>query len=377
MLLNGQCLRSVDNKILKVDTDTETLKEAVENNAFMTDSFTEVVKNAKNIMLITTALINDNIYEYIDSVCGGKLKTIIGMDVPNKYKDKVMEIDYHNIDDFEFFGANAGRAPVLFHKSIYDHDLIITVSGVFLCPVGGYAGTISTLFTSLSAAKSTASVLQNALNDSVNRMTQLHSGVTIRNPVYESMREGIITAGRVMNHFAINITHDYRFADIRGQIYAGDLLISQIEAQNKITAFYTRETEKPSLDGLRIEINYFQNIIYLISIIEVVCRKVKLGGRLLVVVDDIDTFGNDIFKEILNTSSLQDIINNMNEYNYMESFFAYILKYYASIFHIGITSDEKINKDLIQAGLNPIEESDYDDFLKNCNLKETVVNVRK
>lgn len=375
MTLNEQCLKSVDNKVIKIDIDINELKIALEEKAIMAEPLSRAVENANKIMVVSTALINDEVYNYISNVCGDKLKTIVGKDIPEQYKDKVLNIDYHKIEDFEFFGANAGRSPILFHKSIYDHDLIITVSGTYFNPLGGYASPMTTLFTSLSAAKSTASVLQNALYDSVNRMLDLSSGTTIRNPIFKSMREGIITAGRVMDHFAINITYDYTYADIRGQIFAGDLLLSQIEAQNIITKRYMKEGNNVGLDGLRIEINSYKNIIYLISIIEVVCRRIKVGGRLLVVVNDLDSFGNEVFHKILNETSLTDIINNMTEYNYVESFFAYILKYYTSLFNIAITSNDSINKYMIQAGLNPIEDKEYDNFLKNCSLKETVINV--
>ena len=81
------------------------------------------------------------------------------------------------------------------------------------------------------------------------------------------------------------------------------------------------------------------------------------------------SFGNNIFQEIFNKNTLAEIADAVDETNYMESFYAFILKYYTLNYHIALPYNEKLNPVLRQAGLNPLKEDEMQNFLSNCNNK--------
>ena len=84
------------------------------------------------------------------------------------------------------------------------------------------------------------------------------------------------------------------------------------------------------------------------------------------------SFGNKIFQEIFYLNTLSEIANNVNENNYMESFYAFILKYYTLNYHIALPENEKLNAAFIQAGLNPLNSDDLSRFLDSCSNKGAI-----
>ena len=56
-----------------------------------------------------------------------------------------------DINDYVFFGACAGRAPMLVNKNIYDYDLVISASSVIMNAYSGFLGSITTLFNAVTA----------------------------------------------------------------------------------------------------------------------------------------------------------------------------------------------------------------------------------
>ncbi len=371
MILNGQCLRLADNTIKCIDVNMDALKAAV-SEPFMAEPFDEQLKTAENILFIISPDISAAVYDYFMNICSSKNIRIISQNIPPQYKNYELVLDKNNIDNYEFFGACAGRAPMLLHNDIKKYDMVVTISSVMLNTFGGFLGSVSTLFTNITAPKTQSIVIQNALQDSMYNMQQLHSGVTIRNPVYESMREGLITANKAVHSFAVNIVSDYAFENhIDKTVCAGDLFISQIEAQNTISNFYKKLQPATHYDGIKIKIHCYNNVIYFISLIEMVCRYLIKGGRLLIDIEDMQSFGNKTFQEIFYKNTLNEIADGVTEDNYMESFYAFILKYYTSHYHIALPDNEKLNPALIQAGLNPLRKLQLNSFLDNCNnIKE-------
>ncbi len=371
MILNGQCLRLADNSIKCININIDALNKAV-SQPFMAKPFIEQITSAENILVILSPDIDENVYEYITNICSDKKISIISQNIPEKYKQYELQLNNNNTDDYEFFGACAGRAPMLVHKSIPQYDMVVIISSVMLNSFGGYLGSVSTLFTNITAAKTQAYVVQYALQDSLFHIQKLHSGVTIRNPVYESMREGLITASKAVNSFAVNIASDYAYQnEIENTVCAGDLFISQIEAQNSISSFYNSIQPAVNFDGIRMRVTCYNNVIYFISRIEMACRHLVKGGRLLIDINDMQSFGNTTFQEIFYKNTLEEIADSVTESNYMECFYAFILKYYTMHYHIALPYFENLNNALIQAGLNPLRKLEYNSFLANCkNIKE-------
>ena len=56
----------------------------------------------------------------------------------------------------------------------------------------------------------------------------------------------------------------------------------------------------------------------------------------------------------------------------MESFYAFILKYYTLNYHIALPANEKLNAAFIQAGLNPLSSNDLCKFLESCSNKGVI-----
>ena len=369
MILNGQCLRLVDNSLKCINVNIADIEKSI-NEPFMAEPLKSQINDANNILFITSPDISESVYEYFLKLCSGKKVHMAGFFIPEKYKEYEVIFNKSNANEYDFFGAAAGRAAMLVHKSIKDYDLIIVISSVILNTFGGFLGSISTLFTNITAAKTIMQVLKYALQDivSTSSFSKLFSGVTIRNPIYESMREGLVTAGKAVHGFAVNIVSDYKYEDeIKHPVFSGDVFISQIEAQNIISSFYNKLKPATLYDGIKLNIKCYNNVIYMISLIESACKMLLKGGRLLINIDDMKSFGNKTFQECFYNNTLEEIVSSINEDNYMEVFFSFILKYYTLNYHIALPFNEDLNDKLIQAGLNPLKDDEYNNFLANCH----------
>ena len=371
MILNGQCLRLADNSVKYVNVSIDDIKNSI-NKPFMSEELGTLIEKSSNILYILSPDINEEVYEYFISLSKDKNFNIISSNIPEKYKSYEIVFDKYNYDDYEFFGAAAGRAAMLLHKKVREYDLVVVISSVILNAFGGYLGSIATLFTNTVAAKTMAQVIKYALQDieHLGSYSKLASGTTIRNPIYESIREGIVTAGKAIHSFAVNIVSDYQYEnEIKHNVFSGDVFISQIEAQNVITEYYNKLMPASLYDGIKLNAKCYNNVIYLISLIETACKRLMKGGRLLVHINDMKSFGNKTFQECFYKNTLEEIASSVDENNYMEAFYSFILKYYTLNYHIGITYNEELNANLIQAGLNPVKKEEYDEFLANCNNK--------
>lgn len=369
MILNGQCLRLVDNSLKCINVNIADIEKSI-NEPFMAEPLKSQINDANNILFITSPDISESVYEYFLKLCSGKKVHMAGFFIPEKYKEYEVIFNKSNANEYDFFGAAAGRAAMLVHKSIKDYDLIIVISSVILNTFGGFLGSISTLFTNITADKTIMQVLKYALQDivSTSSFSKLFSGVTIRNPIYESMREGLVTAGKAVHSFAVNIVSDYKYEDeIKHPVFSGDVFISQIEAQNIISSFYNKLKPATLYDGIKLNIKCYNNVIYMISLIESACKMLLKGGRLLINIDDMKSFGNKTFQECFYNNTLEEIVSSINEDNYMEVFFSFILKYYTLNYHIALPFNEDLNDKLIQAGLNPLKDDEYNNFLANCH----------
>ena len=369
MILNGQCLRLVDNSLKCINVNIADIEKSI-NEPFMAEPLKSQINDANNILFITSPDISESVYEYFLKLCSGKKVHMAGFFIPEKYKEYEVIFNKSNADEYDFFGAAAGRAAMLVHKSIKDYDLIIVISSVILNTFGGFLGSVSTLFTNITADKTIMQVLKYALQDivSTSSFSKLFSGVTIRNPIYESMREGLVTAGKAVHGFAVNIVSDYKYEDeIKHPVFSGDVFISQIEAQNIISSFYNKLKPATLYDGIKLNIKCYNNVIYMISLIESACKMLLKGGRLLINIDDMKSFGNKTFQECFYNNTLEEIVSSINEDNYMEVFFSFILKYYTLNYHIALPFNEDLNDKLIQAGLNPLKDDEYNNFLANCH----------
>lgn len=369
MILNGQCLRLVDNSLKCINVNIDDIEKSI-NEPFMAEPLKSQINDANNILFITSPDISESVYEYFLKLCSGKKVHMAGFFIPEKYKEYEVIFNKSNANEYDFFGAAAGRAAMLVHKSIKDYDLIIVISSVILNTFGGFLGSISTLFTNITADKTIMQVLKYALQDivSTSSFSKLFSGVTIRNPIYESMREGLVTAGKAVHGFAVNIVSDYKYEDeIKHPVFSGDVFISQIEAQNIISSFYNKLKPATLYDGIKLNIKCYNNVIYMISLIESACKMLLKGGRLLINIDDMKSFGNKTFQECFYNNTLEEIVSSINEDNYMEVFFSFILKYYTLNYHIALPFNEDLNDKLIQAGLNPLKDDEYNNFLANCH----------
>ncbi len=369
MILNGQCLRLVDNSLKCINVNIDDIEKSI-NEPFMAEPLKSQINDANNILFITSPDISESVYEYFLKLCSGKKVHMAGFFIPEKYKEYEVIFNKSNADEYDFFGAAAGRAAMLVHKSIKDYDLIIVISSVILNTFGGFLGSVSTLFTNITADKTIMQVLKYALQDivSTGSFSKLFSGVTIRNPIYESMREGLVTAGKAVHGFAVNIVSDYKYEDeIKHPVFSGDVFISQIEAQNIISSFYNKLKPATLYDGIKLNIKCYNNVIYMISLIESACKMLLKGGRLLINIDDMKSFGNKTFQECFYNNTLEEIVSSINEDNYMEVFFSFILKYYTLNYHIALPFNEDLNDKLIQAGLNPLKDDEYNNFLANCH----------
>ena len=369
MILNGQCLRLVDNSLKCINVNIADIEKSI-NEPFMAEPLKSQINDANNILFITSPDISESVYEYFLKLCSGKKVHMAGFFITEKYKEYEVIFNKSNANEYDFFGAAAGRAAMLVHKSIKDYDLIIVISSVILNTFGGFLGSISTLFTNITADKTIMQVLKYALQDivSTSSFSKLFSGVTIRNPIYESMREGLVTAGKAVHGFAVNIVSDYKYEDeIKHPVFSGDVFISQIEAQNIISSFYNKLKPATLYDGIKLNIKCYNNVIYMISLIESACKMLLKGGRLLINIDDMKSFGNKTFQECFYNNTLEEIVSSINEDNYMEVFFSFILKYYTLNYHIALPFNEDLNDKLIQAGLNPLKDDEYNNFLANCH----------
>lgn len=369
MILNGQCLRLADNSVKYLDISIDDIKNSVKQ-PLMSDELETLINKSSNILFIISPDINNKVYEYFISLAKDKKINIISSSIPEEYKQYEIVFDKYNYDDYEFFGAAAGRAAMLLHKKVREYDLVVVISSVILNAFGGYLGSTTTLFTNTVAAKTISQVIKYALQDisHTGSYSKITSGTTIRNPIYESIREGLVTAGKAVNAFAVNIVSDYVYEDnINHSVFSGDIFISQIEAQNVITSYYNKLIPPALYDGIKINVKYCDNVVYFISLIEAACKRLMKGGRLLVCADNMKSFGNEKFQECFYNNTLEEMASNVNEENYMESFYSFILKYYTLNYHIAVTSNDELNKSYIQAGLNPLKEGEYDSFLANCS----------
>ena len=373
MILNGQCLRLADNPIKTINTDINCVINAAENNPLMSESLSKLVKESSSILFIASPDINTAIYDYIADLCQGKNFAVISDNIPVKYMQYQTIFNQSLVDDYVFFGACAGRAPMLVNKNIYDYDLVISASSVIMNAYAGFLGSITTLFNAVTAPKTVAAVIKYAMQDSLYNVHKLSSGLTIRNPVYESIREGLITAGKAIHSFSINIPIDYKHIDnVYKEVFAGDTFISQIEAQNLILDKQKAQTAPYLYDGLEIAMQCYNNVFYFITLVEDACKKLLKGGRLLIDIDDMHSFGNKVYQEIFYHTTLSDIADHGNDNNYMESFYAFILKYYTLNYHIALPENEKLNTAFIQAGLNPLNNDELSKFLDSCSKKGAI-----
>ena len=194
MILNGQCLRLADKPVKRINIDIESIIDAAENNPLMSENIKELVKKSDNILLITSSDICEEVYDYIFSICSGKNIAVISDNIPLKYMQYQTIFNHGNIEDYLFFGASAGRAPMLVNKNINNYDLVIVISTVMMNAYGGFLGSITTLFNAITAPKTGAAVVKNALQDSLYNIQKIACCLTIRIPVYECIREGLITA---------------------------------------------------------------------------------------------------------------------------------------------------------------------------------------
>ncbi len=370
MILNGQCLRLADEPVRTINIDIQSIIDAAENNPLMSENIKDLVKKSENILFIASSDISEEVYDYIINICSGKNIAVISDNIPLKYMHYQTIFNHSNIEDYLFFGASAGRAPMLVNKNINNYDLIIVVSTVMINAYGGFLGSITTLFNAVTAPKTCAAVIKNALQDSLYNIQKISCGLTIRNPVYESIREGLITAGKAVHAFAINIDADYiDIKEPKHSVFAGDTFISQIEVQNIINNKYKAQTPPALYDGILLNTDCYNNVVYITTLIEIYCKRLQKGGRLLININDMQSFGNNIFQEIFNKNTLAEIADAVDETNYMESFYAFILKYYTLNYHIALPYNEKLNPVLRQAGLNPLKEDEMQNFLSNCNNK--------
>lgn len=373
MILNGQCLRLADEPVNTINTDINCIINAAENNPLMSENLSSLIKESSSVLFIASPDINIEIYDYIANLCINKNFAVISDNIPVKYMQYQTIFNQGNVEDYVFFGACAGRAPMLVNKSIYNYDLVITASSVIMNAYAGFLGSVTTLFNAVTAPKTVAAVIKYALQDSLYNVQKLSSGLTIRNPVYESIREGLITAGKAIHSFSINIPVDYRnITALHKDVFAGDTFISQIEAQNILLDRQKSQTVPSLFDGLKISMQCYNNVVYFISLVEDACKKITKGGRLLINIHDMQSFGNKVFQEIFYHNTLSEIADNVDESNYMESFYAFILKYYTLNYNIALPANEKLNTAFIQAGLNPLSDDELNQFLDGCSNKGVI-----
>ncbi len=156
MILNGQCLRLADKPIKTINTDINCVINAVENNPLMSESLSSLIKESSSILFIASPDINIEIYDYTKDLCHGKKFAVISDNIPSKYMQYQAVFNQSDINDYVFFGACAGRAPMLVNKNIYDYDLVISASSVIMNAYSGFLGSITTLFNAVTAPKTVA-----------------------------------------------------------------------------------------------------------------------------------------------------------------------------------------------------------------------------
>lgn len=358
MISNGQCLKSGDRKLRISGSVMDRILDCADNAPIMEASLSDNIENAKNIMIIADCVIDVPAWDKLADICGSKLKYIISGGIPEKYDKFKLVIDKNSGSGFKYFGANAGIAPILLHESIFECDLIIVLSGFKPDTFGNLRDALSSLYISLSHSKSLSEVIKNALSESLANDDKENFGFQIGDFLYKSIREAVITAGKYLKTFAVNIS----MADSGNmQIFCGDIFMSRMEALKYGAADDTEET----YDGAELHISC-GCISDFVSEIERACRKIVKGGRLAVIPENTAFFGNYYFKQAFQCNSLYDMAYSVNQENHIEIFYAFILKYCALNRHISMVCDEAIAKDVIQAGLNPIRKEDCADFLKNC-----------
>lgn len=362
MNLSEQCQKSADNTY-KI-TEKDFLLE-VNENAVMTEPLNKTAENYNKILIIADDNINEEIYDYLFNLLKDKIKGIISNNIPEKYSSLKISVDDRLVSDYIFLGASAGRAPVLINKIVSDYDLIIPVSKFYPDNFGAYHSALTTLFSSLYAEKTKFSCISNLLIDHKDNISYFMPDVVTGNKLFEYIRSSVITASRLMFNFAINIAEAYNKP---AKIFAGDMFLSQIEASKYIK----NEDEYNELEGLTINISNKCDYKKLVTIISHSCNMLKKGGRLLLNCS-INDFGSGLFNELFYKNTLDDIINEINNTNYIEVFYAFILKYFTLNYHIVINADtDKFNNKFIQSGLNVLNQDELNNFFKGISQHKTV-----
>lgn len=357
MNLNEQCQKSVDS-LYKI-TEEEFLLQ-VNDNAVMMEPLAKIAQTHNNILIIADDNISEEIYDYLFNLLKDKIKAVISNNIPEKFSSLKVSIDNRLVSDYIFLGASAGRAPVLINKIVSDYDLIIPVSKFYPDNFGAYHSALTTLFSSLYAEKTKFSCISNLLIDHKDNISYFMPDIITGNKLFEYIRSSVITASRLMFNFAINIAESYNKP---AKIFAGDMFLSQIEASKYIK----NEDENNELEGLTINISNKCDYKKLVTVISIGCSMLKKGGRLQLNCSITD-FGPDLFNELFYKNTLDDIINEINNSNYIEVFYAFILKYFALNYHIVINdSKDEFNNNFIQAGLNVLNQDELNNFFKSVS----------
>lgn len=359
---NEQCQKSADNSY-KI-TEKEFLTQ-VNENAVMTEPLIKTAENSKNILIIADDSVNEDIYIYLFNMLGDKIKGIISNNIPEKYKNLKISLDDRLVSDYVFLGASAGRAPVLINKTVSDYDLIIPVSKFYPDNFGAYHSALTTLFSSVYAEKTKFSCVSNVLIDNRDDISCFIPDIITGNKLFEYIRSSVITASRLMFNFAINIAES---SNKQAKIFAGDMFLSQIEASKYIK----NQEEYSNLEGLTINLSYKCDYKKLITAVSMGCSMLKKGGRLLINCTVYD-FGTDSFNELFYKNTLDDIINEINNDNYIDVFYAFILKYYTLNYHIVINNDNaEFSNKFIQSGLNVLNKDELNKFFQSVTLHKSI-----
>lgn len=348
-----------------------------EEKAELSASLSEKIEESRKIFLVIGRGISSELADALAEKCGDKLSVIALADkgalTDAKYSDKILNINPSDINDYKYFGVTNAKTPVLIHKSVTECDTVIALAETDYDSLRGFRGVPGLIFPHLGPNKSRSAFWKGGLDFSSRSKSPLCSiGISKGNPLDKDIKEAIVSLSGSVSLFGINlVSASGKSVDA----FCGDMLLSYVRSCEAYDVYNAFEIDK-LMDGIVLETDKtcLQGIL---SDIEASVSGLMRGGRLLIRASKASFFGSVEFRGFFDINSLEDVFDKMRDTEFVkDAYDAFLLKKLCSIYHIGIISPLE-RGDVIQCGLNPIDESGTDEFLKNCSNTGKINNAAR
>ncbi|MDY6820021.1 MAG: nickel-dependent lactate racemase [Deferribacterota bacterium] len=274
------------------------------------------------------------------SITSNEIKEIIGYDIYDIVKDKVIEHNPYDRINHIYYGKTKKGTPLLLNSAYHNSDLIITIGAITYHYFAGFGGGRKMIIPGIAAENTIINNHKLVIDEkNLKRRPTATTGKLQNNPVHNDIIEGVMITKANKTLFAINTIIDEKENLI--DIVSGDLFMSHIEACREYFDMTAIKVNKKydilivSCGGFPKDINMVQAHKSLNRISNIAKEK----AQIYFFSECIDGFGNNYFKEFFDIGSSKEMIKELIKNYHVNRQTAYSLKLLTENYDINLYSN--------------------------------------